>query len=356
MGLRQLVSGRTHALISSTVHLPLSGVYSPAPEFPQFVLGDILGELKNLPLDRTTAISIPAVSKARNLLVATIAKFPLRAYRREAGADTDVTAEHAWLYRTNSAVSPYERMAWTIDDLIFHGISLWLVDRGAPTGNDQRRPILNAEWCPTGTWELRTEDGGLHVFVDGVLIADDRYILINSPFEGLLTIGMRTLRGALDIEESWVGRARNPIPLINLKRTDSNLDDEEAQALVDGYAKKRTQPNGMIGSTPEGVDIEVFGEIKPELMVEGRNAVRTDVGSHLNLRAAMLDGTTGVDSLTYTTKEGERNAFYEFDLPFWTEPILARLSLDDVVPRGTRIRFDMYSADASAPTGPNLED
>jgi hypothetical protein len=61
--------------------------------------------------------------------------------------------------------------------------------------------------------------------------------------------------------------------------------------------------------------------VKADLMVEGRNAIRTDVGSFLNIRASMLDGTMGIDSLTYTTTEGEKNSFYEFDLPFWTDPI-----------------------------------
>jgi len=77
--------------------------------------------------------------------------------------------------------------------------------------------------------------------------------------------------------------------------------------------------------------------------VEARNAVRTDIGSFLNIRASMLDGTQGVDSLTYTTNSIERNAFYEIDLPFWTAPIESRLSQDDVVPAGQRVRFDKYA-------------
>ena len=71
----------------------------------------------------------------------------------------------------------------------------------------------------------------------------------------------------------------------------------------------------------------------------------------------MLDGTMGIDSLTYTTTAGEKNSFYEFDLPFWTDPLAARLSLDDVVPRGTRIRFDLYSEyNQPASTGVRVED
>lgn len=359
MGLRDLLTGTTHRLVSHAVSLPVNP-YTPAPSWPQFVVDDILGkELKNLPLDRAQAISIPAVSKARNLLVSAIAKYPLKAIRANAdGTDSDVTTEHPWLYRTNSSVSPYERMAWTVDDLIFYGVSLWLLERGAPAGEDKRRPILNAEWCPPSNWTIEPKDDGvLAIHVDGVPIAEDRYMLINSPFEGLLTIGRRTLRGARDVEDSWVGRAKNPIPMIDLHRTADEMTDDEVDDMVAKWATARTSPNGAIGSTPPSVEPQVYGELKPELFVEGRNAIRTDVGSFLNVRAAMLDGTIGIDSLTYTTKEGEANAFYEFDLPFWTDPIVHRLSLDDIVPRGTRVRFEKYSTEnLPVATGPRVED
>jgi hypothetical protein len=71
----------------------------------------------------------------------------------------------------------------------------------------------------------------------------------------------------------------------------------------------------------------------------------------------MLDGTSGTDSLTYTTREGERNLFYELDLPYWTDPIQARLSMNDVTPAGQRIRFDRTDIiNQPTPTGRPVED
>lgn len=317
-------------------------------------------DASQLPLTRAGAIGIPAVSKARNLLVATIAKFPLVALRRNAdGTDTDVTADHPFLFRTNDAVSPYERMVWTIDDAIMYGVSLWLTERGAAeTGG--RKPIVNAARCPRDWWKI--EGGRILVNREGAgtwqaLQADDG-ILINFPFEGLLYVAQRTLRGALATERAWVGRAVSPLPLVDLHRTDDTaMTPEEVTDMVQAWASARSDPYGAVGSTPENVQMNVLGDVKVELAVEGRNAIRTDIGSFLNVRAAMLDGTIGVDSLTYSTKEGERNAFYEFDLPFWTDPIEARFSLDDMVPRGTRIAFRKYSADnPENQSGPQRED
>jgi hypothetical protein len=340
-----------------------SGIVSPWAEgnLSSVVWSDVLGDdiVDALPLTRAEAISLPAVSKARNLLCATVGKFPLVAarYDRETGADTDTTRDHPWLYRTNGPVTPYSRMVWTVDDGIFYGCSLWLLERGE--AQDGRRPIVNAAWCPFDWWTI--EEGRFVVRENGTgparKLERDEYLFFDFPFEGLLNVAGRTLRGAREQERAWVGRAKNPIPLIDLHRTDDyvEMQDGEVEDMVQAWATARTNVNGAIGSTPHGIDLRVHGDVAVDLMIEGRNAVRTDVGSFLNVRVAMLDGTIGVDSLTYTTKDGERNAFFEFDLPFWTDPIEARLSLDDVVPRGQRVRFQKYQ-ETPEPIGPGVED
>lgn len=311
-----------------------------------------------LPLTREEAMGIPAVAKARNLLVSTIANFPLRALRLDPSTkvDTDVTeAEQPWLYRTNGIVSPHERMAWTVDDLVFHGCSLWVVERGSAGPDENRRaPIVAAERILPQDWTV-TEG---HILVNEQDVPQDSIILFNPPFEGLLNIANRTLRGARDTEEAWVGRMRNPIPLIELRITDDlEYSQEEVDAYVKAWALARRQENGAVNFTPPGMELVTHGEVKHELFAESRNAIRTDIGSFLNIRAAMLDGTTGIDSLTYTTKDGERNLFYELDLPFWTAPIEATLSQDDIVPRGQRVRFDKYAAyNNPVATGTPVED
>lgn len=319
------------------------GIRSPwmEGELSPILLADMIGAdiAENLPMSRGTAITIPAVSKARNLLVSTIAKFPLVALKGEA----PLPEQPSWLYRTNGSVSPLERMAWTIDDLIFYGLSLWATERGA---NGQ---ITEAAWVPPKEWKIT--DG--HIQVNDKDVDDLDVILFNSPFEGLLNIGQRTLRGALDIELAWTARIKHPVHITELRIVD---DDALTQAEVDAWEaswlKKHRAGEPSFGISPAGAQIHTHGEENGDasMYLESRNGVRTDVGSFVNVRAAMLDGTASVDSLTYTTKEGERNSFYEFDLPFWTDPIEAALSQDKCVPRGTRVRFDKYESYAPTPT------
>lgn len=314
------------------------------------VLSDIFGpNTAEFPLDRSQAITIPAVSKARNLIINTVCKFPLRAL----SADGTEAVQPTWLYRTDSLVTPYERLAWTLDDLIFYGYALWEVERSESTGL-----ILKANYCPQADWTIT--DG--HVLIREQQVPEDSYILINSAFEGLLTVASRTLRGARDIELAWQGKVRNPIPYTVLSHAQGvdaapQLEQEDIDALLAQWSKARRSPDGALGYLPPELKMEVFGETDPQLLVEGRNAIRTDIGSFLNVPVAVLDGTVGVDSLTYSTTEGNRSRFLD-DLSFWTQPIEAALSMDSVVPRGQRVRFDMTEAYASipTPTGSPVED
>lgn len=343
-----LGKGTSDLLAAGTASAGIGSPWSTA-QLSQIVLSDVFPSsvIEALPLTRGDAISVPAVAKGRNLLISAVCKLPLKALN----AEGLVNPQPTFLYRTDTAVTPYERMAWTIDDLIFYGYSLWEVTRGT---NNQ---ILTANWVPTKDWKV-TE--GVVVIRDEVAPAES-YLFFNSAFEGLLNIANRTLRGARAIEEAWVSRVRNPIPMTVLRDMASEgtgLEQPEIDSLLAQFSAARRSKDGALAYLPPDIALETHGETDAALFVEGRNASRTDIGSFLNIPVAMLDGTIGVDSLTYSTAEGNRNRFYEEAIPFWTDPIEARLSMDDVVPRGQRVRFDKtetYSL-VPTPTGPTVED
>lgn len=352
MGILERLGVRQRKVSSTPVDL---GIASPWQEgsLSQIVLSDLLGAdvADELPLGREDAMTVPAVAKARNLLVGTIPKFPLRALDDKG----ELKTQPSFLYRTDSDVDPYERMVWTVDDGFFYGLSLWLCDRGEPD-RSSRRPVLNAEYCPWSDWKV--EEG--KILVNDRPVDESNVILFNFSNAGILYEGRKTIRAARDVERSWQGRARNPVPIIELRVTDGDapLSQTEVETYVKAWATARRNPDGAVSYTPAGMELKTHGEINPDLYVEGRNAIRTDIGAFSNIRASMLDGTIGIDSLTYSTKEGERNAFYEFDLPFWTGPIENRLSRDDILPRGQRVRFDKYEnyAPTPTPTGAPTED
>lgn len=294
------------------------------------------------PLTRDEAMMIPGVIKLRNLLVATISPLPLVALTKSTSDPVD--PQPTFLQRTNALQSPEDRTAATVDDLLFYGVSLWITDRGAgdsPKGG----PILSAAWVPRNEWNIEqdTDTGSLVVKVLGVALPPSAYILFNVPlYDGLLTLASRTMRGAKAIEESWVARAKNPIPLLALQLEEGvDLEPDEIDAIAASWTVRKNSIISTVGVLPKGVSLKPLGEVATDFFQAARNANRGDIGAFANVNAAMLDATSGVNSLTYTTKDGERSIFLTEAVPLWITPIQARLSMDDVVPSGQRVRFDL---------------
>lgn len=280
-------------------------------------------------VNRNSAMQIPAMTKGRNVLAAMIASLPLVELNGE------TTVDQPWLYRTSGDASPWHRMAWTIDDLMFNGWSLWAVQR-----NPWTKQIIDAARVPFELWEADHWTGEIRV--NGELVNPAEVILIPGTFEGIIEAGADTIRGARAVQRAWVGRAQNPIPLIELHQvTDDELEDDEIDELVETWAAARTSPTGAVGFTDNRVEVKTHGEISTSLFEEGRNAVVLDIARLTGLPAALLDGSMSTASLTYSTQEGHRNEFIDYALPIWIRPIEARLSMDDVCQPGRRIRFDL---------------
>lgn len=299
------------------------------------------------PITRAQAMQVPSVVKARHLLVTHLAGIPLRAMRGPAVLPE--SQQPTFLYRTNGASTPWHRMAWTLDDLFFTGWSLWGVQRGTD------RAILDAVRIPPEWWTLN-DDNEIEVY--GNTVEPDTVVLFAGPAEGLLEYAAGTIRAARNIERAWAGRVRNPVPVVELHQvTDDELTDDEVDDLIDGYVQARQDPNGTVVFTPPSIDLRVHGDAAGSQLVEARNAVRLDVANFTGLPANALDGSLSTASLTYTTQEGTRTELSEA-LRMWFEPIEQRLSQDDVVPRGQRVRFDRsdIASPTPTPTGPTVED
>jgi len=333
--------GQTSAPTSSR-----SGVASPwSPStLTKIAWSDVLG-LEADVVTRAEAMTVPSIVKGRSLIVGPLSRHPLAAYR---GAQKITTP--AWLSRTSTDVSPQMRMLWTLDDLIFGGWSLWAVERGA-SGQ-----IVDAVRVPPEWWTV-TQD--LTVEVNGRPVTSEEVVLFQGPQDGLLECGKGTIRAAVAMERAWATRVSTPAPLVELHGTDAQmpLDEAEVQELVDAWETARSS-GGATAYTPASIEAKIHTGSDASLFVEGRNAIRLDVANFLALPGELLDGSTATASLTYSTQEGTRNEFVDYSLAYWAGPIEARLSQDDVTPRGTRIGFDLsdFLTTTPAPSGPARED
>ncbi len=347
-GPRTVERVNAHSLSGAPLVSPLAT--SPSSQMSRLVWSEFYaGEIAEV--TRESALSIPAIKKARNILVTQIAGSPLRQYAGGAERDDDTTY---WLRNSASGISPWHRMAATVDDLMFYDFSLWAISR---SGSDATDPITDGMRIPYERWAI--DDYGV-VSVDGNVVSASEVIAIPGAGDGgLLMTGMQTIKGYRALERAWIGRAQNPIPLVELHQTtDDPLEPEEIEALATEWAAARLTPNGAVGYTPHNIELKVHGNVSADLFEQGRNAAVLDIARLTGVPASLLDGAQTNASLTYVTSEGKRSEFDALSLPQWRDPIEARLSLDDVAPRGEVIRFDRREDVASVadPVSAPLED
>lgn len=301
-----------------------------------------------LSLSREQAMTIPGVARGRGILLSLICDKPLVDYSRaaNAAAATKSATQPTWLYHTSGWQDPWQRMALTIDDHIFHGCSLWGVQRGAQPARGLR-PIVDAWHIDFDAWEVDPAGRICVADEDGQMVpADESEVLyLPSAHDGLLNYAARTFRAAVDMERSWAARAKNPLPAIDLHETEeTNMDDDERQDVVDAWAAARMDPNGAIASTPHNIDARVLGTIDPNLYIEGRNAVRLDLANFFQIPGSLMDATTAEASLTYVTQDSQASSLDSMTLPYWIRPIEGRLGQDDVVAQGHVVRFSFAEA------------
>lgn len=341
MGVWRDLFGPSREAVGLLVTDPTAPIRSPwtSTQLRRVIVSELAG-VESAEVSRSDAVRIPAVSRGRGLICGTLARHPLTLHRYTDGGDGghasagEQVPTPAWLTSTNTRQSPSSRVLWTLDDLLFSGLSVWAVERDADNA------ITDAVRVSPAYWSI--DPDSLGVIVNGKLADDDEVIVFEGPQDGLLTIADDAIRASRNLANAWQQRVKAPIPLTAIRQTDPNaqLTDDEVDDLIIDWESARA--NGGTAFIPPGFDVDALGAGQaPDLYVEGRNAERIDWANFIGLPAAMLDGSMSTATLTYSTQEGKRSEFVDYSLNYWAQPIEARLSQDDITPEGTFCRFDI---------------
>lgn len=298
---------------------------------------------------RERAMRIPAIARARNVVCTTVARFPLAVLR--GATKLEGIEAPTWSYESSQVQTWAHRLAWTVDDLMFYGWSCWSRANQAD-GTPARFTRIDR-----GRWTI---DDDMQVRVDEMPVDPRDVVVIPGLHEGLLSYGVDAIKDITFLYSIVRQRLLNPVPGIELHQTGGTpLNRDEIDALIDGFAAARQGQNGGVSYTNQWIESKELGMGgDAQLLIEARNAAAVDCARLVGVHAGMLDATAPKASLNYETTTGRNQEFVDLDLALYMTPITARLSLDDVVPRGTRVEFDLgdYTAPAPAATGPIRQD
>lgn len=326
---------------------PIASPWADSGNLNALVWADILGT-ENRPVGRADAMMIPPVARGRHLIVGMIAKCPLVRY-----AGADLLEPAAWMQRTDAAVSPWHRMAWTVDDLIFSGWALWAVSR------DADGHVLSADRVGRDRWSFDPSTNAIVVDYEPVPASD--VVLIPGPHEGLLSFGSRFgIRHARSLYLAAETAAANPIPATELHQTDGDpMGPDAVDEMLAAWRNARLDASKAgIAYTNQSIEARFHGTVSPALLIDGRNAAALDIARFLGIPGSTIDATVDKASLNYETTAGRNAELIDVGLSMYMDAIAARLSMDDVLARGSRTAFDTapIRTETPDPTGPVTED
>lgn len=315
-------------------------------QLERWVYTDMFGGLPQN--TRESAMSIPVMKRARDLVCTSGGKLPLV----ELENGTRVAEQPYWITHTGDGSTPQHRMAWTIDDLIWYGLSLWW--RNDPDTPEETRQRLNQS-----DWEINTDRR--EILVNGVSADPSEVILFTGFNEGVLTAGRTAINDTLDLYGIVRQRIRNPVPNIELHQTGGTPlnKTQKDELLADWRAARADQTTGGVAYTSQWIEvIERGASTDSSLMIDARNAAAVDAARMIGVHAGTVDATAPKASLNYETQSGRNEEFVDFDLDLYLTPIAARLSQDDVCAPRRTVAFDTgdFTTPTPSPTGPVLED
>lgn len=321
-----------------------TGVLSPLIEsshLSSVTWAHLLGlDTDHSPVSRGEAMSIPAMARARNIITGQAGRLSWTAVRNATPLPAGVTPilDQPERGRPRSLT-----MSWIVDGLFWFGRA-WLIvtERYADGG----RP-MHVQWVPE---YLISHDGVGNVLVDNRPVHQADVIRIDGPHEGVLNFGREPLRAARALARSAGRAADNPVPSIDLHQTSGEpLRDADIDKLTARWIKARRSGNGAVGYTSPNIEAKPLGQPPEQLLVEGRKAAALECAQLANLPAWAVDAESGGSSLTYSNVPSRARELLDVTLAPYLDAIAGRLSLDDVLPRGTWCR-----ADTQALTNPDF--
>lgn len=283
------------------------------------------------PVSRADAMAIPAVARGRNLICGQAARLALTAVGRQGPlAEQPSVIAQPERFRPRTLT-----ITWVVDAMLFFGRAWLLVtERDSPSTPGSLGRPRRVVWAPeyAVSWD---PDAGQLLAWDTPVPLDD-VIRVDAPHEGLLNYGRRPLHAARALAQAASRAANNPVPSIDLHQTGGDkLTDREVTALVDRWVKARAGRNGGVGFTNATVEARVLGQPVEQLLIQGRQQAEKECAQLLNLPAWAVDAAVNGSSLTYSNVPSRSRELLDYTLAPYLDALAGRLSLDDVLPRGT---------------------
>ena len=295
---------------------------------------------------RAAAISIPAISRARDLLASVIGCLPLQMYNEMwNGEEMErvYIAPRSWLRRPDQTVPYNFLMSWTFDDLYFYGRAFWYSTSRTADGYPATFTRLPAGSVTTTdmagpVWFAPSKE----VYFQGGQIDPVNLVQFLSPTQGMVYSSQAAIETAIKIQDARARNASSSIPAGVLRQTGG--EPLSAQELADLAAAFNTaRATNQTAALNEFLTYEPT-TMSPDkmLLIESANYSALETGGRIgNVPPYLIGVSTG--SYSYQSSQQARMDLLFFGVKLYADAIAETLSMNNVLPNGTFVAFDYES-------------
>jgi len=285
---------------------------------------------------RQDAASVPSIARCRNLIAGTIASIPLETYLVSTGEEIP---NLPWVDQLDKRQPMEVTLAWIVDSLFYYGVAYLRVEE---VYKDDNRParfswVQNDRVTVKYTFDNSTVD---YYMVNNIRVPDSgvgSLVTFQAFDQGLLLRQPTTIRAAIDIEKAAAIAAQTPMGSGYIKNTGADLPDQQVQGILNSWKTARqSKATAYLTSTLEFNPISFAP--KDMMYNEAKAYLALDLARACNVPANMIDAEM-IRTNTYQNVLDQRKEFAAYTLMPFINAIQSRLSMDDLLPRGQKVRF-----------------
>jgi len=294
---------------------------------------------------RNAAMSVPTIARGRDLMASVVASTPLCMYREmwdetEAEMEEEKIAPRSWLRQPDPSIPYATLMAWTLDDLFFYGRAFWFITSRTQDGFPATFTRL-----PAGGITTQDQAGPVwfapsnEVYFQGGMMDPKDLVQFISPVQGIVYASTNVINTALKLEASRYRNAESSMPSGVLRQTGGEpLSAQELADLSAAFnAARRDNQTAALNEYLEYIETKALPDNM--LMIESANYQALELCRTAGIPPYLAGVNIG--SYSYQNARSAREDLYIFGARLFMECIAQTLSMNNVLPRGTYVRFEI---------------
>jgi len=292
---------------------------------------------------RNAAMSVPTVSRARDLIASVIGCMPLQMYSEMWNGDTMEKmplAPRTWLRRIDPSVPNNFILSWTFDDLFFYGRAFWYITARTADGFPTAFTRLPASMVLTldqagPVWFAPSKE----VQFNGNTLNPNDLVQFLSPIQGITSMSTQAVATALKLEAARYRNASSAIPagVLQVQAGSEPLSSTELADLAASFNSARAT-NQTAALSPEVHYIETATSPDKMLLIDSAEFQGKEMARICNVPLYLVGFDQG--SYAYTNNEGARADLWTFGARAYADCITSTLSQNNVLPNGSYVEFD----------------